>query len=286
MKKNLILVITLILVIALTLGACVEPVDEHTHSFATDWTNDATHHWHKATCGDTSEVKDKATHSLNSNNKCTVCGYEKKVTPETPTPSKKIEEIIAEYLLSLGDNFSVSASLSTNIGEILGQGQKYQLSVDGNKIYASNNGDIYYAEESEDGNVYVYTKEEDTWHRSPVDEEYEYPTNIAETLTELLSNVDWQNYNEKTGVATGYIEIDGKEFLVSCTLKETGATIELFTQGLLGYIRVGYAEIYDIGNTTVILPEDFIDDTEVPEPELPPDTELPDTLDDTDKSEE
>ncbi len=43
---------------------CANDTDSHEHTFATEWTKDATHHWHAATCGHTAEVKDKAEHSF------------------------------------------------------------------------------------------------------------------------------------------------------------------------------------------------------------------------------
>ena len=69
----------------------------HDHTFATDWTSDATHHWHEATCEHTTEVSDKAEHSFGeyiSNNdatteadgtktrECSVCGYKDTVTDD------------------------------------------------------------------------------------------------------------------------------------------------------------------------------------------------------------
>lgn len=65
----------------------------HTHKYSTEWTSDATNHWHAATCEHTTEVKDKATHSFNEAvvtkeatetekgekiYTCSVCGYVKK----------------------------------------------------------------------------------------------------------------------------------------------------------------------------------------------------------------
>lgn len=72
----------------------VEAKLSHTHTYATTWTSDETHHWHAATCGHESEVKDKAEHTFgeySSNNDATTsadgtksrfcdCGYEDKVT--------------------------------------------------------------------------------------------------------------------------------------------------------------------------------------------------------------
>ena len=69
----------------------------HVHTYSTDWTRDATHHWHASTCGHTTEVSGKAAHSFGeyvSNNdatteadgtktrECSVCGYEETVTDE------------------------------------------------------------------------------------------------------------------------------------------------------------------------------------------------------------
>lgn len=44
----------------------------HIHTYSTEWTSDATHHWHAATCEHTAEVKDKAEHSF-ADGKCSVC---------------------------------------------------------------------------------------------------------------------------------------------------------------------------------------------------------------------
>ncbi len=45
------------------------------HTFATDWTKDATHHWHKATCEHSSEVSDKAEHDWNEGVETTAPDY-------------------------------------------------------------------------------------------------------------------------------------------------------------------------------------------------------------------
>ena len=36
----------------------------HTHKFSSDWTSDATNHWHAATCGHTKQVSDKTAHTF------------------------------------------------------------------------------------------------------------------------------------------------------------------------------------------------------------------------------
>ena len=46
----------------------------HTHSWATDWSKDATNHWH--VCTGCSELNDKAAHDTNgTDGACSVCGY-------------------------------------------------------------------------------------------------------------------------------------------------------------------------------------------------------------------
>lgn len=55
----------------------------HTHTYATEWTKDATNHWHAATCEHTTEVKDKAAHdTAGTDGACSVCGYKATVEHE------------------------------------------------------------------------------------------------------------------------------------------------------------------------------------------------------------
>lgn len=69
----------------------------HVHTFAEEWTSDASGHWHAATCGHTDEKSGFAAHSFGeyvSNNdatteadgtktrECSVCGYKETVTDE------------------------------------------------------------------------------------------------------------------------------------------------------------------------------------------------------------
>lgn len=65
--------IALVLVLSLSLVAVVA-CKQHEHTFSTEWTSDATDHWHKATCEHEDEVSDKAPHEM-VEGKCKVCGY-------------------------------------------------------------------------------------------------------------------------------------------------------------------------------------------------------------------
>lgn len=48
----------------------------HSHKYASVWTYDSQAHWRVATCCADAPNKDYATHNLNGENKCTICGYD------------------------------------------------------------------------------------------------------------------------------------------------------------------------------------------------------------------
>lgn len=83
MKKRLItILLSLVAATCLTfaLTACGEKKTEcekNGHSFATEWLNDATDHWHK--CANCNEVSDKAAHVYDNDvdATCNTCGYER-----------------------------------------------------------------------------------------------------------------------------------------------------------------------------------------------------------------
>ena len=74
---------------------------EHSHSYGSDWKNDATNHWHECSCGDKADkaahdfkwVVDKeatATQKGSKHEECRVCGYKKAAVeiPATGTPTE------------------------------------------------------------------------------------------------------------------------------------------------------------------------------------------------------
>ncbi|MBP3491692.1 MAG: hypothetical protein J6K47_00335 [Clostridia bacterium] len=83
MKKRLLtILLSLVAATCLTfaLTACGEKKTEcekNGHSFATEWLNDATDHWHK--CANCNEVSDKAAHVYDNDvdATCNTCGYER-----------------------------------------------------------------------------------------------------------------------------------------------------------------------------------------------------------------
>ena len=83
MKKTIRMILSLVLVLVLgatVFTACGEKKTEcekNGHSFATEWLNDATDHWHK--CANCNEVSDKAAHVYDNDvdATCNTCGYER-----------------------------------------------------------------------------------------------------------------------------------------------------------------------------------------------------------------
>lgn len=71
--------LALTVVLALAFTGCPGNVEKE-HSFSEEWTKDATHHWHAATCEHSEEVDGKTAHEFGewSEGKrvCSVCGYE------------------------------------------------------------------------------------------------------------------------------------------------------------------------------------------------------------------
>ena len=174
------------------------------------------------------------------------------------TTTKSAEEFIAEYLVALGDNFSVLANVKSSLENVVfGQSTQYLLRLDGAKLEAAQDNDVYYLEET-DGTVYLYTRSDDGWHKTVAQKDFTYPTNVADKLTQWLANVYWEEYNDKTGVAKGSIELDGNELWIECSLKSEQATISIYKiQDFVGFeikVEVAKIEIYDIGTTTVTLP--------------------------------
>ncbi|HAJ77760.1 MAG TPA: hypothetical protein DCO89_01665 [Clostridiales bacterium] len=89
MKKSFFNILV-IFCLTIILGTMFSGCEMHEHTFSEQWTYDATHHWHEATCEHIEEVKDKAEHSFGTATyekiddvwyyvePCEVCEYAKK----------------------------------------------------------------------------------------------------------------------------------------------------------------------------------------------------------------
>ena len=85
-------------------GSSASQGSTHTHTYSSEWSHDDVYHWHNPTCGDTTELKDKAEHTFDAwvidkqateteegsqHKTCTVCGHT--VTESIPKTEKEIE---------------------------------------------------------------------------------------------------------------------------------------------------------------------------------------------------
>ena len=50
------------------------------HGYSSTWENNATHHWHKATCEHTTEISGEEAHDYGTDNVCDTCGYDRTVS--------------------------------------------------------------------------------------------------------------------------------------------------------------------------------------------------------------
>ena len=94
MKKRLIvLLLSVFMIMPFALFGCAKD-DDHTCEFESTWTLNSTHHWYKCKDEDCSEEKDKAEHTYSSDNKCTVCGYEKQVVTDSNASKSDITTVV------------------------------------------------------------------------------------------------------------------------------------------------------------------------------------------------
>ena len=119
MKKlvSLLLALCLCLSVGVMLVSCDD--DEHTHTYKTEWSKDATHHWHACETEGCAEASDKAEHAWDEGvvttaataeadgvktYTCSVCGQTKTEaitadgTPVTPPPAALTEAEIFQYI--------------------------------------------------------------------------------------------------------------------------------------------------------------------------------------------
>ena len=88
----------------------------HEHSYG-DWSKDGTNHWHECTdaaCPNRNEsITDKAAHDYDddADTTCSICGYERTVTPET-VPVSQITLNKAETSISVGNSETLTATVA------------------------------------------------------------------------------------------------------------------------------------------------------------------------------
>lgn len=125
----------------------------HEHTYAADWSYDATHHWHAASCSHDSEKADKAAHTLNKLGVCTVCEAQVK-TPDVSTIDKAIA--FAKDMIDGVENGKITENndYGTTVDYIFADGYFYTR-VSGTEVWYSldEQGNIFGVERDADGNV-------------------------------------------------------------------------------------------------------------------------------------
>jgi len=111
--STLVLVIMLLVFVLASCGGNDTPA--HEHSFASNWTADATGHWHGATCEHTTEKADFAAHTdADGNGKCDACAYVI-FTRDTVTVNAPEGVTVSENLTAkTGTDLVFTASVSNN----------------------------------------------------------------------------------------------------------------------------------------------------------------------------
>ena len=80
--------------------------EQHEHTFAAEWSNDAENHWHNSTCEHTDEKADLAAHKDgDKDNLCDACGYTMKVV-EPSKPSVPVVTYIVDVTDTAGNPVS------------------------------------------------------------------------------------------------------------------------------------------------------------------------------------
>ncbi len=139
----------------------------HTHTFATEWQKDETHHWHEATCTHKSEKGDYSTHvDANANGECDAC-LAKLTVKIDPTD---LDAVIAALL---------ERSAAVNGGRIL-YNNVCTGAIDGSSeiaeaiSYVFGNGSAYYTTTtlSKQGTSYVPVSVRENWYEQVSANEY------------------------------------------------------------------------------------------------------------------
>ncbi len=166
MKKlvSLLLAVCLCLSVVVMLTAC-----GHEHTYKTEWSKDATHHWHACEGEDCTSVADKAVHTWNDGEittaataeadgvktfTCTACGQTKTAPVEyTAKATVTKEEWETAFVFDV-DVFQVTEEYSGSYGEIIAY-------YDTTRVVANDGTDrfaIIYLKETADGYDQYYTE--------------------------------------------------------------------------------------------------------------------------------
>lgn len=162
-------------------------------------------------------------------------------TKQQEIPVEKVNEFLAEIDKN---NFTYTENVNGSVMNYFIEGDTWKVYEDNDNI-----GHYYYVE---DGKAYLlnYDKTDNMWHKTETD-----LRDTKELVYNDLVNVNWTSFDSNENVITG--EVDGKEV----NLKFNSSSFVVYGDD---YEKT----IYNIGNTTVNMPEasKIVDDTTIVTP--------------------
>lgn len=287
MKKLLSVLLSVLMAVTFAVGmtACDETPAEHTHEYATAWSNDETDHWHACTVKSCTEVKDRAAHTWDDGEittpatetadgiktfTCTVCGKTKtesvEYVPVTTVTADQWDAIFADINNPEKTGGNMTATISMKLSGATEFTIMTTVQYDwAHKTFFMNsqtdNSSVYAVYEN--GKAYKYTQSgSDTW----IKEEWYTPTDanaffvslydgvwlagFIGKFTEFTYDAETETYSGpfytiKNGVAT---IIDGMSTIVSIA---DGKLLSLVGVKEEGSQKLQFS---DYGTTTVTLP--------------------------------
>lgn len=251
MKRTVSFLLALFMCIGMVglLASCDE--GDHTHTFATAWSSDATNHWHACTDANCAEVSEKAAHTF-VNDVCSVCGY--KTTPPEPA-TNEVSEAQFNAAVTFASITSITVAMEGKHDPAASL-QRVAVAIDGNKVKTDTDGLVVYYELL-DGYAYGYASyEDDKWGKIRIDEsdpEYQGIMTIA-FYRDILSDVTFSACTYADGYYT--TTVDNEEVSIKLTLGFKGD--KLISVRIDDLETVGSYALYTFskhGATTVTLPE-------------------------------
>ncbi len=255
MKKftSILLALCLCLSVCVVFAACSKA---HEHSFATEWSKDATHHWHACTGEGCTDVADKAEHTWNAGEittpatatadgiktfTCSACGATKTESVQLVTTVTK-EQWDA---FMANKNYTIIAKLYDADG-VLSETMSVMVT---ETATCSTSGGMSVYTSLQDGVWYGIMGEGDSYFGYPMEE---YPSEItlgANLLGEYPDFALWTYDAEKKAYC---LKGDAKDDFVAYLYFEDGVAthLEVDEDGEKTVITVSA-----IGKTTVTLPE-------------------------------
>ncbi len=253
----------------------------HEHTYKTEWSKDATNHWHDCEGEDCTEVADKAEHTWNAGEittaatkeaagvktfTCTACAQTK---TESVAYVVKTTVTAAEWAAAfdLGENWTFTATATHPVYEqVMSEMQKR----DGNKFcsietFADLSGTVLGAEESYDeiaGDVwyrYNYHEDTETYEKIAVEE------SVAERLAEMIEAfipqdlrdfADYEYDEEKKAYVADSIFYEEEEMdVMDLVVKfEDGKIVAFDYKVVVGGASVPYTVTLTYGDAAVTLP--------------------------------